>query len=137
MRSVRRPALVAFLLYLGGACIVYTRRVRGARFDIVQATDCSFPSADVCYAHFCHRAYLTEVWPRLRIRRSPRSLHSWMTHKAKSLIEARLVRRARVIVVPAGDSRAISTGIYPGVREKIVVIRNTVDLATVRAAAGL
>jgi glycosyltransferase involved in cell wall biosynthesis len=128
--TVRHPALASFLIYLARACVSYELlRARGARFDVVQATDCSFPVADVCYAHLCHRAFLTEVWPGLRPRMTPRSVHSWLGHKARALIEARLVRAARVIVVPSEGLRRDFARLYPGAAPRITVIRNSVDLA--------
>src|SRR5437016_13794534 len=67
IRTVRRPALFSFLLYLVQAYAKYWRlRLMRTRFDLVQATDCSFPTADVCYAHFCHRFFLRHVWPEVR-----------------------------------------------------------------------
>src|SRR5437870_2883943 len=70
--SVRRPALASFLVYFVRACVAYgLLRLRGTRFELVQATDCALPTADVCYAHFCHRAFLSEVWPQVRRRITP------------------------------------------------------------------
>src|SRR4051794_8266578 len=63
--TVRRPALASYLAYLVGSLGAYAgARARGRRFDILHVTDCYFPTADVYYAHFCHRAYLRHVWPR-------------------------------------------------------------------------
>jgi glycosyltransferase involved in cell wall biosynthesis len=128
--TVRHPALGSFLIYFARACVAYARRrLRGERFDLVQATDCSFPLADVCYAHLCHRAYLREVWPRVRGGLTARTVHSWAVHEARALVEPGLMRRARVIVVPsAGLARDVERT-YPGAAGKVRVIRNAVDLA--------
>jgi glycosyltransferase involved in cell wall biosynthesis len=106
--------------------------LRDRRFDLVQATDCSFPAADICYAHFCHRAYLKEVWPRIRGRITPRTIHSWASHALRAVIEARLVRAASVIVVCSEGLKADFARTYDGVGEKVTVIHNTVDLAHFR-----
>lgn len=137
VKTVRRPALVSFLFYFARACVSYARlRLRGNRFDLVHATDCAHPAADLYYAHFCHRAFLCDVWPQLRHRISPRSVHSWAGHAVRALIEARLIRRARVIVVPsAGLGRDIER-LYPGVSDKVCVIGNTVDLEHFKRPPG-
>src|SRR5436305_13464208 len=71
--TIRRPALASFLGYFLGACIAYSyARLRGASFDLIQSTDCAFPTADVFYAHFCHRAFLADVWPQVQRRMTPR-----------------------------------------------------------------
>lgn len=128
--TVRHPALASFVIYLARACISYLRaRIGGTRFDVVQVTDCSFPVADICYAHLCHRAFLAEVWPRLRARITLRTAHTWANHKIRAMIEGRLVRRARLIVVPSEGLGRDLARLYPGVAEKVTVIRNTVDLA--------
>ena len=135
--TVRQPALASFLLYLALACISYARlRLRGRRWDVIQATDCSFPVADVCYAHFCHKAFLLEVWPRMRAQITPRVAHSWASHAVRALIEARLVRRARVIVVPSEGLRRELARVYPGVGANVIVIHNTVDLAHFQKPSG-
>lgn len=127
--TISHPKLVSFLLYFLRAWLAHRRMTRrGTRFHITQTTDCSSVDADVCYAHFCHRAFLLEVWPRVRARMSPRTLHTWANHAVRALIEANLVRRARVIVVPSEGLRRDLDRIYPGTAEKITVIRNTVDL---------
>lgn len=128
--TVRHPGLASFLLYLAGASVSYARlRLRGERFDVIQATDSSFPFADVCYAHLCHRAFLAEIWPRVRGRIGPRTAHSWANHKVRAVIESNLVRRARVIVVPSDGLRRDIERSYPSAAPKITVIRNTVDVA--------
>jgi glycosyltransferase involved in cell wall biosynthesis len=135
--TVRRPALASFLVYFARSCAAYGRlRRHGVRFDLVQVTDCAFPTADVCYAHFCHRAFLAEVWPQLSRRLTPRGVHSWANHAARALIEARLVRRARVVVVPSDGLRRDMARTYPEVANKVTVIRNTVDLAEFERPKG-
>lgn len=129
-----RPALLAFLIYFAGACIAYARlRLRGRRFDVAHVTDCAFPSGDVFYAHFCHAAYLSEIWPVVRGPRSARRLQAWLSHQVRATIEARLVRRARVIVVPSRGLQRDIDRLYPGNDHKITVIQNTVDLDGFRA----
>jgi glycosyltransferase involved in cell wall biosynthesis len=137
IRTVRRPALVAFLFYLVQAYVNYWRlRLAKTRFDLVQATDCSFPTADVCYAHFCHRFFLRHVWPEVRGRITPRTIHSWAGHAVRALIEVRLVRRARVIVVPSSGLARDFERMYPETRRSVRVIRNVVDLDYFRRPAS-
>jgi glycosyltransferase involved in cell wall biosynthesis len=135
--AVSRPALAGFITFFLGGCVAYAlRRLRGARYDVLHVTDCAFPDADVCYAHFCHRGFLADVWPRVRGRRSLRSVHTWASHRVRSTIEGRLVRRSRVIVVPSNGLRREISRTYPGTDHKIRVIYNTVDLARFRPPEG-
>jgi glycosyltransferase involved in cell wall biosynthesis len=128
--TVRHPSVVSFLIYLARASASYARhRLHGVRFDRIQATDCSFPTADVCYAHLCHRAFLADVWPDVRGPMTLRRAHAWAGHKVRAIIEARLVRAAGVIVVPSEGLRRDLARVYSGTAEKIVVIPNTVDAA--------
>lgn len=128
--AIGRPRLASFLVYLLGGCVSYARvRLSGERFDVVQATDGGLPIADVCYAHFCHRAFLVDVWPRLRTPRSLRTLHTWLDHVVRSGIEAVLVRRSRVIVVPSEGLRRDFIRLYGSAAHKVTVIPNTVELA--------
>ena len=128
--AVRRPALAGLLTYLLGSCLAFgLQQLRGRRFDVIQATDCAFPRADLFYAHFCHRAFLHEVWPQLGGERSARRLHAWAMHRTRSLLEALLVRQADVVVVPSDGLRRDFDRVYPGTARKTTVIRNTVDLA--------
>jgi glycosyltransferase involved in cell wall biosynthesis len=128
--TVRRPALASYLAYLvGSLCAYAAARARGRRFDVKHVTNCGFPSADVYYAHFCHRAYLRDVWPLVRGTVSPRMVHAWVTHLMRTAVETRLVRRARVIVAPSEGLKRDIGRVYPGSLDKIKVIQNTVDLA--------
>jgi glycosyltransferase involved in cell wall biosynthesis len=130
LSTVSGPSLASFLVYFARACMAHVgASLRGRRFDLVQVTDCSFPTGDICYAHFCHRAFLAEVWPRLKLRLTPRALNSWGNSAARAVVEARLVRTARVIVVPSAGLARDFTRVYPEAAEKLTVIRNTVDLA--------
>jgi glycosyltransferase involved in cell wall biosynthesis len=128
--TVRRPALVSYLAYLVGSLRAYAgARARGRRFDILHVTDCYFPTADVFYAHFCHRAYLRDVWPHVRGSVSPRMVHNWATHLVRAAVEARLVRSAQIIVAPSEGLKREMGRVYPRTVDKIRVIQNTVDLA--------
>lgn len=134
VRTIPRPAFPSFLLYFAGAFASYVRfRLAGRRFDLLHVTDASFPGGDICYAHFCHRGYLKEVWPRMRTRITARTMNNWASHAARALVERRLVRRARVIVVPSQGLGRDFVRTYPGVEDKIRVIPNTVDIAHFRA----
>jgi glycosyltransferase involved in cell wall biosynthesis len=128
--SIRRPALASYLMHFAGCCLAYLRaRARGRRFDVVHVTECALPVGDVFYAHFCHRAFLRDVWADIRGPASARRLHAWASHCIRAAVEARLVRRSRVVVVPAEGLRRDMIRMYPGSEEKIVVIRNTVDVS--------
>jgi glycosyltransferase involved in cell wall biosynthesis len=63
-------------------------------------------------------------------------VNSWASHTVRSVIERRLVRRARVIVVPSAGLGRDFARIYPGVEDKITVIPNTVDVSHFREPTG-
>lgn len=127
--TVPAPSLASFLVYFARGCMSHLgMRLRHRHFDVIHATDCSFPTADVYYAHFCHRAFLREVWPEISPGITPRALNSWGNSAARALIEARLVRSARVIVVPSEGLRRDFVRTYPDAAQRLTVIRNTVDV---------
>jgi glycosyltransferase involved in cell wall biosynthesis len=134
---VRGPALLSFLAYFVGAGIAYARqRMRGRRFDLLHVTDCAFPVGDVFYAHFCHRVYLRDVWPRVRGAVSARTVHNWVNLRIRTAFEAALVRRAGAIVVPSEGLKREMSRAFPSTEQKITVIRNTVDVDRFSRPAG-
>ena len=96
--------------------------------SVTRATQGQFPGADIVCAHFCHRAYLSEYFPKAGTR-GLRRISRFVVHRHGAYLERRAFRRARVISVPSqGLAREIERT-YPFAAEKIRHIPNPVDTA--------
>lgn len=124
----KKPILLRYVLFHLLAPIVFLKwkRLHGNP-DLVQATQGQFASADIAYAHFCHRAYLKTQWPKSTVK-GIRRLARWMNHKLNAFFEARAFRRCKKLVVPSLGLARDLTSEYPEVSEKIHVIANPVAL---------
>jgi glycosyltransferase involved in cell wall biosynthesis len=123
-----RPVLLRYLVFqrLARQRIIAALKQK-ARPVLVQATQGQFVGADVCYAHFCHGAYLAGAWRRSPVR-GLRRLGRWLTHTFNAGRERAAFARARRIVVPsAGLARELRAQ-YEGIGDKIEVIANPVDV---------
>lgn len=131
-----RPVALRYPLFHVLAGLRYAAwRLRHPRPDLIQATQGQFPGAAVVYAHFCHRAYLQGAWRRASALGVRRVLRGFM-HRYNAAAEARALRRARRVVVPSrGLAREIAAT-YPGLRARVEVIPNPVDVAAYARPAG-
>ncbi|MCW5978627.1 MAG: glycosyltransferase family 4 protein [Bryobacteraceae bacterium] len=126
----QRPVLLRFVTYQFLCPIFYRLRHRSSHAALRIATQGEFVSCDICYAHFCHRAYLA-----LRIKSAPlnplREAARWLTHRFCARKEIKAFRNARIIVVPSKRLAADLRSSYPELSQKtIVVIPNPVDLSS-------
>lgn len=118
---------VAFALLAPWRVAQARRSARGARL-LVQATEGQYAGADVCYAHFCYRAYLRDHWSQQTatgVRRLLRRLNFAFNARA----EERAFRRCRQVV---GASQGLAREIvetYPFLAGRVVSIPNPVDTA--------
>ena len=108
----------------------------GPRRSFSISTEGTFPFCDVCYAHFCHRAYLLEHRAAIggrRLRRMARILnHAWA-----AVMERIAFRSAQVIVVPSeGLAREIKQAYPQVVGEKVLVIPNPVEIQPLPRGRG-
>lgn len=94
---------------------------------LIQSTQGQFLWPDVCYAHFCHRAYLQNQWKH-SVSRGPRRVARWMNHSYNAFVERRAFVRARKIVVPSRGLAKELAITYPEVAPKIEVVANPVDI---------
>ncbi|HUZ46422.1 MAG TPA: glycosyltransferase family 4 protein [Terriglobia bacterium] len=127
--TLNRPQALLFVGYHLMAPILYfaDRARRRSRFDHVQMVESNLSFGDVCYSHFCHRAYLKHWWkqsPPIGIRR----ISSWLNHRFHSLAEPWVYQRAKWIVVPSRGLARELVSEYPKARGKIHVISNPVDV---------
>ena len=129
VRAPARPVLLRYVAFHVGMPLQHLLwRLRGGRADCVQATQGQLPGADICYAHFCHAAYLGTHW-KATVATGPRRWARWATHAFNAWCEARAFASARVIVVPSRGLRAEIEARYPGSAAKLRVIANPVDTA--------
>jgi glycosyltransferase involved in cell wall biosynthesis len=101
-------------------------RLLGYSPRLVQATQGQYAGADVCYAHFCHAAYLAGPWRASPVR-GLRRLARELNHRFNALAESRAFHRARQIVVPSSGLARELRSQYPSVEARISVIANPVD----------
>jgi glycosyltransferase involved in cell wall biosynthesis len=121
------PVVVRSFLFTLFALASHAWTNRHPSFSI--STEGTYPFCDLCYAHFCHRAYLKEHRAAIGgapLRRTARLLnHMW-----SSFTERLALRSARLVVVPScGLARELERTYPQLVRGKIRVIPNPVDLA--------
>jgi glycosyltransferase involved in cell wall biosynthesis len=104
------------------------------KFDVVQVVESNVLLGNLCYAHFCHRAFLKYHWESSK-RSGWRSWGRWLDHRLHSLMEPIVFRKARRIVVPSqGLARELKAE-YPFVDEKLLVLPNPVDLERMKRPA--
>lgn len=124
------PARPVFLRYWVFQILAFVRyrawRLSNPTPHLIQSTQGQFLWPDVCYAHFCHRAYLQNQWKR-SVSQGLRRAARWVNHVYNGFVERRAFDRAKRIVVPShGLAKEIGL-MYPAIAEKIEVIANPVD----------
>ncbi|PWU24588.1 MAG: hypothetical protein C5B48_05610 [Candidatus Rokuibacteriota bacterium] len=129
------PAFVKELSWpiLARRAFLRDRFLRTRRF-VVRATQGQFQGAEICDAHFCHRAYLDRYFGASGtkgVRRITRSL----VHRHGARLERRAFRRARIVVVSSMGLRREIAETYPSVTEKLVHIPNPLNVSRFARAA--
>ncbi len=123
----KRPILLRYLVFYGLAPIFYRRFVKQAGYqpDLTIATEGQFPQADICYAHFCHRAYLRqEKLTKLTLR----SVFRIINRRFNAYAEGQAFARATTIVAPSsGLAQEIAETYGVFLKEKLKTIPNPVD----------
>lgn len=128
VHAPRRPVLLRYLAFHLSVPLHYLWwRLRGGRAACVQATQGQLPGAGVCYAHFCHRAYLKHHWHKSSVR-GVRRLARFATHSFNAWCEAGAMRWARLIVVPSSGLATELATEYPAWAAKVRVIPNPVAI---------
>ena len=129
VRAPDRPVLfryVAFHLSVPMHHLLW--RLRGGRADCVQATQGQLPGATICYAHFCHRAYLRTHWHKSAVS-GPRRWARFAMHRFNAWCEAAAIARARLVVAPSAGLARELVAEYPACAAKIRVVANPVATA--------
>jgi glycosyltransferase involved in cell wall biosynthesis len=126
----RGPVIARYVAFvaLAPSRVARARRDAGTRPVLVQATEGQFAGADVCYTHFCHRAYLERYWLQQTAAGLRRVLRR-LNFEFNAWAERRAFRRCRqVVAVSRGLAREI-VETYPFLEGRVVNIPNPVDLS--------
>lgn len=123
----KRPILLRYMTFYALAPIFYRRFIKQAGYqpDLTIATEGQFPPADICYAHFCHQAYLRqEKLTKLTMR----SVFRTINRKFNAYAEGQAFARATTIVTPSsGLAQEISETYGVLLKEKLKTIPNPID----------
>src|SRR5262245_39400254 len=127
--AFKRPLALLFLCYHLLAPVCYALHVirRRERYDLRQMVESDLIFGDVSYAHFCHRAYLKDHWPKAEAR----GIRGWfrrLDHWLHAMVEPYIFRRVQKIVVPSHGLARELIREYPYTAKKIHVIPNSVNL---------
>jgi glycosyltransferase involved in cell wall biosynthesis len=126
VRAPRRPIFFRYLAFHLSVPLHYALwRLRGGRAMIVQTTQGQLPGAEVCYAHFCHSAYLKNQWHKSSVS-GFRRLARFATHTLNARYEATAMRRAKLIIVPSRGLAQELEKEYPAWATKVRIIPNPV-----------
>jgi glycosyltransferase involved in cell wall biosynthesis len=99
---------------------------RGTPPILIQATQGQFIGADICYAHFCHRAYLRHQW-QFQKAQGLRRLVRWITHHYNAMTERLSFRKTALVVTPSQGLVRELTETYPFLMDRVCAIPNPVD----------
>ncbi len=131
-----RPVFLRYWIFQVLATFEYiVWRMGNPAPDFVQSTQGQFLWPDVCYAHFCHGAYLCNEW-KLSTTKGLRRAARWMNHTYNAFVERRAFARAKKIVVPSHGLAKELANMYPEVAQKIKVIANPVDVPRLSRPPG-
>ena len=132
-----RPLALLFLAYHLVAPLRYWfHRLRTRlKFDLVLMVESNLTFGDVSYAHFCHRAYLSQHWQQAK-GKGLRGLLRWLDHWLHALFEPWVYRRVRSIVVPSRGLERELASVYPFTKGKLLCIPNPVDIERMRSPSS-
>lgn len=125
------PAKLGFICYiffnlLAPRALRKHSALRGGMPALIQATQGQFIGADICYAHFCHRAYLKHQW-QFQKAQGLRRLVRWMAHHYNSMTERSSFRRARLVVAASQGLVRELIETYPFLKDRVCAIPNPVN----------
>jgi glycosyltransferase involved in cell wall biosynthesis len=143
----QKPVFLRYMVFKWTAPWYYRRYVATqTKPQLIVATEGQFSNCDICYAHFCHQAYLEQQEVKAGfLRRQARLL----TRRFNAKIEALALAQAHKVVVPSDGLRAEIEQTYGAiVSGKVTKISNPIEVnrfqcpsdfsvAQQRAALGL
>lgn len=125
----RKPGFLRYMFFnlLAPRALRKHSAQRGKPPALIQATQGQFIGADICYAHFCHRAYLQHQW-RFQSARGLRRLVRWVTHQYNAMTERQSFQKAALVVAPSKGLMRELIETYPFLTGRICAIPNPVDV---------
>jgi glycosyltransferase involved in cell wall biosynthesis len=133
-----RPSAALFVLFhleAGRAWRKY-RRNGGPPADLIQGVESNRLSADVVYAHFCHRAYLRGAGGfSAGMLLDYQVLAHWLDHRLHASMEPFVYRAAKHVVVPSAGLACELIREFPGLAGRVTVICNPIDVEALRPPA--
>lgn len=125
----KKPGFLKYIVFhlLAPRALRKHIRERGLPPFAVQATQGQFIGANVCYPHFCHRAYLAGQW-KLQKTSGLHRLMRWCSYRYNAWSEARAFRRADKVVTPSRGLMRELEATYPFLAGKLMQIANPVDV---------
>lgn len=126
----KKPGFLRYMLFhlLAPLALRSHIRERGTNPSLIQATQGQFIGADICYPHFCHRAYLANQW-NLQKATGLRRLARWISYRYNAYSERRAFMRARWVVAPSQGLLRELVATYPFLDGKVRQVANPVDVA--------
>jgi len=102
---------------------------RGTPPILIQATQGQYVGADVCYAHFCHRAYLQDQW-QFQDAHGLRRLVRWIGHQYNAITERLSFINAAQVVSPSRGLVGVLVNTYPFLKNRVIAIPNPIDVGS-------
>lgn len=129
-----RPLPLLFVLYHLLAPLLYALHKLRARqeFDLVQMVESNLSFGDLAYTHFCHTSYLHNHWTETRTN-GWRGFSNWLDHRLHALLEARIYRRVKQVLVPSTGLAKELMAEFPATKRKVRVLPNAVEVEALTA----
>ena len=124
----RKPVFLRYMAFKWLAPFYYRQYVKSqGQPQLVIGTEGQFSNCDICYAHFCHQAYLESHPVQASL---PRKVARLITRHFNANIEAIALDQAQTIVVPSEGLANELAQIYGArVQNKLIKVSNPVDVS--------
>jgi glycosyltransferase involved in cell wall biosynthesis len=133
----RKPGFLRYMFFnlLAPRALRKHIETRGAPPALIQATQGQFIGADICYPHFCHRAYLKRQWQFQKAQGLRRAVR-WITHQYNAMTEKRAFHKASLVVSPSQGLVRELTETYPFLKNRVHAIPNPVNVESFTRPEG-
>lgn len=125
----QKPVFLRYMTFKWLAPQYYQQYIRiQNKPQLVMATEGEFSNCNICYAHFCHKAYLKQNSIKASFLRKIARL---INYRFNANAEVKAFAHAKVIVVPSGGLADELVQTYGSlVQKKIITIPNPVDVSS-------
>jgi glycosyltransferase involved in cell wall biosynthesis len=123
----QKPVFLRYMVFNWLAPKYYQKYIRSqGKPQLVMGTEGEFSDCNICYAHFCHQAYLQQYIIKGSL---PRKVARSINRRFNANTEAKAFAHAEKIVVPSRGLASEIVQTYGSlVKEKITTIPNPVDV---------